>query len=51
MTVGHIEIMARVQTREIYEAEELLAEIDSWSGEEIAALPGFTGRMPVNTGG
>lgn len=33
--------MARVQTREMYEAEELLAEIGSWSDEEIAALPRF----------
>lgn len=33
--------MVRVQTREIYEAKELLAEIDSWFGEEMASFPRF----------
>ena len=31
--------MARVQSKELYEAEELLEEVCSWSEEEVEALP------------
>jgi len=33
--------MARVGPRELFEAEELLEEVASWSEEEIEALPRF----------
>jgi len=33
--------MGRVQTRELNQAEELLEEVRSWSGEEIERLPKF----------
>lgn len=35
----HAALMSRVTTREVAEAEELLAEVATWSDEEIAALP------------
>jgi hypothetical protein len=31
--------MTRVRSKELYEAEELLEEIASWSNEEVASLP------------
>ena len=31
--------MGRVWSKDLYEAEELLAEVASWSEEEIASLP------------
>ena len=31
--------MARIHSKDLYEAEELLEEIASWSDEEIDALP------------
>lgn len=33
--------MARVRSTHLYEAEELLEEVASWSEEEIEALPKF----------
>jgi len=33
--------MGRIQSAEVYEAEELLEEVCSWSEEEIEALPAF----------
>lgn len=33
--------MARIAPREVFEAEELLREVRSWSEEEIEALPRF----------
>jgi hypothetical protein len=33
--------MNRVQPNEVFEAEELLAEIASWSEDEIEELPKF----------
>ena len=33
--------MARVRSKHLYEAEELLAEITSWTDDEIEALPQF----------
>jgi len=33
--------VARVLSRELYEAEELLEEVQSWSEEEIEQLPRF----------
>lgn len=34
-------VMARIRSKEMYEAEELLAEVASWSDEEINTLPKF----------
>lgn len=34
-------MMARIRSKEMYEAEELLAEVASWSDEEINTLPKF----------
>lgn len=31
--------MVRIRSKDLYEAEELLAEVASWSDEEIDALP------------
>ena len=31
--------MARIQSKDLYEAEELLEEVASWSDDEIDALP------------
>ncbi|MDY6770796.1 MAG: hypothetical protein SV186_02435 [Candidatus Nanohaloarchaea archaeon] len=31
--------MARIASKELYEAEELLEEVASWSEEEVEALP------------
>lgn len=31
--------MTRIRSRELFEAEELLAEVDSWSEADIEALP------------
>jgi hypothetical protein len=33
--------MARIRSKELAEAEELLAALDSWSAAEIDALPQF----------
>jgi hypothetical protein len=33
--------MARVLSRTLYEAEELLEEVESWSEEEVKQLPQF----------
>jgi len=33
--------MARVLSRTLYEAEELLEEVQSWSEEEVEELPRF----------
>jgi hypothetical protein len=33
--------MGRVASSEVFEAEELLEEVDSWSDEEIEKLPKF----------
>jgi len=33
--------MARIAPRELYELEELLEEIQSWSDEEVDQLPKF----------
>lgn len=33
--------MGRIQSKELYEAKELLADLSSWSDEEIEALPRF----------
>lgn len=33
--------MVRIRSKEMYEAEELLAEVASWTDEEIATLPQF----------
>lgn len=33
--------MARVALREVFEAEELLKEVRSWSEEEVNQLPKF----------
>jgi len=33
--------MARVLSRDIFEAEELLEEVQSWSEEEVEQLPRF----------
>lgn len=33
--------MARVGSKRLYEAEELLAEVLSWSEEEVEMLPKF----------
>ena len=33
--------MVRIRSKELYEAEELLAELASWSDGEVAALPQF----------
>lgn len=33
--------MARIRSRELYEAEELLAEVASWPDEQIERLPQF----------
>lgn len=33
--------MARIGSRELFEAEELLEEVLSWSDDEVAALPKF----------
>lgn len=33
--------MARIRSAEMYEAEELLEEVGSWSEEEVEALPKF----------
>lgn len=33
--------MARIGTREMFEAEELLEEVESWSEDEIEQLPQF----------
>jgi len=33
--------MSRIASSEVFEAEELLEKIDSWSEEEIEALPKF----------
>ena len=33
--------MSHVQPNEVYEAEDLLAEIASWSDDEIEELPKF----------
>lgn len=33
--------MVRIGSKELYEAEELLAELASWSEEEIEQLPRF----------
>jgi len=33
--------MVRVRTKRIFEAEELLEEVASWSEEEVKALPHF----------
>ena len=37
----YIYLMNRVQPSEVFEAEELLAEIASWSEDEIEELPKF----------
>lgn len=34
-------VMARIQSRDLYEAEELLAEVASWSENRIKRLPPF----------
>lgn len=34
-------MMARIRSKELYEAEELLAEVASWPDEEINTLPQF----------
>lgn len=31
--------MGRIRSRELYEADELLAEVATWSDERIARLP------------
>ena len=31
--------MSRIATSEVFEAEQLLKQVDSWSGEEIESLP------------
>jgi hypothetical protein len=33
--------MVHIRSKELYEAEELLAELASWSNEEIEQLPKF----------
>lgn len=33
--------MARVRTKQVFEAEELLEEVASWSEEEVETLPRF----------
>ena len=33
--------MARIASREVFEAEELLEEVESWSAQEIEELPKF----------
>lgn len=33
--------MVRVRTKQVFEAEELLEEVASWSEEEVEALPQF----------
>jgi hypothetical protein len=33
--------MTRIASRELYELEELLEEIESWSDEEVDQLPKF----------
>jgi len=33
--------MSRIASSEVFEAEELLEEVDSWSDEEIEELPKF----------
>ena len=34
-------VMARIRSRELYEAEELLEEVAAWSDDEVEALPRF----------
>jgi hypothetical protein len=34
-------IMSRIVSSEVFEAENLLEEVDSWSDEEIEELPKF----------
>jgi hypothetical protein len=33
--------MVRIASRHVFEAEELLEEVQSWTEEEISALPKF----------
>lgn len=33
--------MVRIRTKRLFEAEELLEEVASWSEEEVEALPRF----------
>lgn len=33
--------MVRIQSKEMYEAEELLAEVSSWPEKEVNQLPEF----------
>lgn len=34
-------VMTRIQSKELYEADELVDEVAAWSDDEIAALPKF----------